>query len=84
MQQFYCNSPSQSANFCYNIGNMKAFLVGLIFLVAVGVLAGVGVLIFPLLLLLAWVLRLILCFGLVILAVWLLGKFIIWAWEKVK
>ncbi|MFC1675409.1 hypothetical protein ACFL1K_05965 [Candidatus Omnitrophota bacterium] len=63
---------------------MKAFLAGLLFLVAVSAFAALGVLIYPLLLVLAVFLRMILAFLLVILAVWLLGKFIIFVWEKLK
>ncbi len=63
---------------------MKAFLVGLVFLIAVGVLAGIGILLSPLLVVLAWFLRLIVTFSLVIFAIWLLGKFIIFVWDKIK
>lgn len=61
---------------------MKAFLVGLIFLVAVGILTGIGVLLFPLLIVMGWFLRLALVFLLVIFAIWLLGKFIVFIWER--
>jgi len=63
---------------------MKAFLVGLIFLIAVGVLAGLGILLFPLLIALAWFLRFILISILLIFAIWLLGKMTIYFWEKIK
>ena len=63
---------------------MKAFLVGLVFLTAVSLLAALGVLIFPLLLVLAWVLRAVVAFLLIIAAIWLLGRFIIFVWEKIK
>lgn len=63
---------------------MKAFLLGLIFLIIVSILAGIGILLFPFLVLLAWFLRLIVVFLLVIFAIWLLGKFIIFIWEKIK
>jgi hypothetical protein len=63
---------------------MKAFLAGLIFLVAVAVFGVIGVLLFPLLIVMAWFLRLILSFVLLILAIWLLGKFIIFTWDKLK
>ena len=63
---------------------MKAFFVGLIFLIAAGLLAGVGILLFPLLVVLAWFLRLIVISLLLIFAIWLLGRFIIFVWEMIK
>ncbi|MEA3560301.1 MAG: hypothetical protein U9R31_00820 [Candidatus Omnitrophota bacterium] len=63
---------------------MKAFLIGVIFLVATAVLAGIGLLFFPLLLVLGLFLRLILGIILLILAIWLLGKFIILVWESLR
>ena len=63
---------------------MKAFLVGLVFLVAVLLLSGIGILLLPLLVVLGFFLRLIIGAVLIILAVWLLGKFIIFVWETVK
>jgi len=61
---------------------MRAFLVGLLFLLAVAVLAGIGILLFPLMILLAFILRLILGVLMVILAIWLLGKFIMFVWKN--
>jgi hypothetical protein len=61
---------------------MKAFLVGFIFLLAVCTLAGVGLLLSPVFILITFVLRLILGLLLVVLAIWLLGKFIIFVWGK--
>lgn len=61
---------------------MKAFLIGLIFLIAAITLAGIGFLLFPLLVVLAWFLRLVVIFILGLFAIWLLGKFIILVWEK--
>jgi hypothetical protein len=63
---------------------MKEFLAGLIFLFAVAVLAGIGVLLFPLLIALAWFLRIAVIFVLIVFGIWLLGKFIILVWEKMK
>ena len=63
---------------------MKAFLVGLIFLLAVMILGVVGILLFPLLFVLAWIFRAIIMFVLVIVAVWLLGNFIIFVWEAMR
>jgi len=62
---------------------MKAFLIGLLFLTAVFIIAGIGFLLFPLLLVLAFILRLVLGFVLVIFAVWLLGRFVIFIWGKI-
>ena len=53
---------------------MKAFLVGLLVIVAVFLLAGLGVLIFPLLLVLGIALRLIIIVAAVLFAIWLVGK----------
>jgi len=64
--------------------DMKAFFVGLIFLIAVAIFVVIGILLFPLLVLMGWLLRLALIFILLILAIWLLGKFIIFIWEKLK
>lgn len=61
---------------------MKAFFIGLLFLIAVTLLAGVGFLLSPLLLVMAFFLRIVIIFLLIILAIWLLGKFIIFIWEK--
>lgn len=63
---------------------MKAFLLGLLFLVAVVMLAGVGVLLIPLIVVLAFFLQIIAWVLMVIFSIWLLGKFIIWVWEKLK
>ena len=63
---------------------MKAFLVGLVFLIAVVLLSSIGILFFPLLIAMVWFLRLILIGAFVIFAIWLLGKFIIWVWGKLK
>jgi len=63
---------------------MKAFFVGLLFLVAVGVLSGIGVLLFPLLMVLALLARVIIVLALVVFAIWLLGKFILYVWQRLK
>ena len=63
---------------------MRAFFIGLVFLLAVALLAGLGVLLTPLLLALAVALRLVLMVALVLLGVWLLGKLIIFVWENLK
>ncbi len=60
---------------------MKAFLVGLLFIIAVSFLSVLGVFLYPFLLLLTFVLRIIIGMALVVFAVWLLGKLIIFIWE---
>lgn len=61
---------------------MKAFLAGLIFLFAVCIIVGAAFVLFPVLVLLSFIVRFIISFFLVILAVWALGKFIIFVWER--
>ena len=63
---------------------MKAFLVGLLFLAVVGLFIGMWFLFFPLLLVMGLLLRVSLVFILAVGAIWLLGKFIIFIWEKLK
>ena len=63
---------------------MKEFLVCLIFIVAALALAGIGLLLYPFLLALALFLRVVIIFALIIFAVWLLGKFIISVWERLR
>ena len=63
---------------------MKEFLVGLLFLVAVLILAGVGFLMFPFLLILGIFLRLVLVVAFVILSIWLLGKLIVYIWQRLN
>ena len=62
---------------------MKAFFVGLIFLIAVSVLAGIGILFYPLIIVLGFFLRLILALLFIVFCIWLLGKFIIFFWEGI-
>ncbi|MDP3142595.1 MAG: hypothetical protein Q8N14_01425 [Candidatus Omnitrophota bacterium] len=63
---------------------MKAFLVGLLFLVAVLVLSSLGVLLYPLFLVMAVLLRIVIGLSLLLFAIWLLGRFIIWVWESLR
>jgi hypothetical protein len=63
---------------------MRAFFVGLLFLLVVAILAGVGVVLLPLLAATIWSFRLIVMFLFVIFAIWFLGKFVIFVWEKMK
>lgn len=59
---------------------MKAFLIGLLFLLAAVFFAGVGILVFPLLVVLGFFLKMIVSVLFVIFAIWLLGRFIILIW----
>ena len=63
---------------------MKAFMVGLLALIAVVLLYGLGTLLLPFLLVLGLVLRVVLIGVLVILAIWLLGRVILYIWEKMR
>ena len=63
---------------------MKAFFVGLLFIIAVGVLAGLGVLLYPFLAVLTFSLQFIIGIFIIIFAVWLLGKMIIFVWNKLS
>ncbi|MFH0732345.1 MAG: hypothetical protein V2A72_05440 [Candidatus Omnitrophota bacterium] len=63
---------------------MKAFLVGFLFIIAVSILSVLGLLLYPVLFLLTFVLRIIIAIALVIFAIWLLGKFIIFVWESLR
>ena len=63
---------------------MKEFFVGLIFVIAAGIFAGIGILLFPFLLIIGFVLRLFLIVILIIFAIWLLGKFIVYVWKAVE
>ncbi len=60
---------------------MKAFLVGLAFLIALPILSVVG---YVALSLLTGILQMLVGFAFAILAIWLLGKFVIWFWEKIR
>lgn len=63
---------------------MKAFLVGLLFLIAASVLIIVGCLLFPIFLLLGLLLRIVFVMAFGVFAIWLLGKLIIFIWGKLK
>jgi hypothetical protein len=63
---------------------MKAFAIGLIFLIAVSILSGIGILLFPLIMVLGFFLKIILALLFVLFSIWLLGKLIIFIWEKVS
>ena len=61
---------------------MKAFAIGLLFLIAVGFFSAIGFLLFPLIIVMNVLLTIILSLVFVILCIWLLGKLIIFVWEK--
>jgi len=63
---------------------MRAFFIGLAFLIAVVTLTGIGILLFPLAILLGLFLRVIFSFLFVIFAIWLLGRFIVFVWSRLK
>ena len=63
---------------------MKEFLVGLLFLVAVLVLSVVGILLWPLLFILTFFLRIVVILLLLLFSIWLLGKFIVLVWESLN
>lgn len=61
---------------------MKAFLTGMVFLIFVGVIASLGFLLFPLLLLIAFILRLVLSVAILVFFIWLAGKLILFLSKK--
>jgi hypothetical protein len=63
---------------------MRAFMIGLLFLLAVLVLVGMGFLLSPVFFVLALIFRVILGFILVLFGIWLLGRFILFIWEKLN
>ncbi len=63
---------------------MKEFFVGLLFLVAAGIFAGIGLLLFPLIIVLNIILRLAAICIFALISIWLLGKFILFVWKKLK
>lgn len=67
---------------------MKEFLVGLLFvIVALLVLAVgsmLGILLFPLLIVLNVLLRFVVAVILVVFAIWIVGKVVLIVWEKIK
>ncbi len=63
---------------------MKEFLVGLLFLVAVFVFGVIGILLWPILFLLTFFLRIVVIFFLLLFSIWLLGKLIVLVWESLN
>ena len=61
---------------------MRAFIVGLIFLIGAAVLAAIGILLMPLLLVMAFFLRVLVGAFLILFGIWFLGKLILWILEK--
>ena len=61
---------------------MKAFFIGLVALAIVGIFAGIGFLLHPFFILLGFLLRFFAWLAFIILCVWILGKFIIFIWDK--
>jgi len=63
---------------------VKAFFIGLLFIVAVGLLLGVGILLYPFFILTGFMLQILVWLFFIIFSVWLLGKFIIFVWGKLS
>ncbi|MFH1046506.1 MAG: hypothetical protein V1727_06055 [Candidatus Omnitrophota bacterium] len=63
---------------------MKAFLVGLVTIMAMAVFISLGALLLPLFVLLGAMLKIIIALVLVLVAVWALGKVVIYAWQKIR
>jgi len=63
---------------------MKAFMVGLIFLAALVLLAGISFLLYPLLMVTGLLLKLAVSLAVIFLFIWILGKVILWLWKKIK
>jgi hypothetical protein len=67
---------------------MKAFLVGLLTLVLMAVLVGLGsvawIFLIPVLLVMGLILRVLIALFIVLLAVWLLGKLVLFLFGKLK
>jgi hypothetical protein len=63
---------------------MKAFLVGCIFLVSVGVLAVLGQFFYPFLMLFVALVGVLLSLCLTVLAIWGLGKLLLFLWAYLR
>ena len=63
---------------------MREFLVGLLVIVMALVLSGIGILLFPLLLVLGMFLRLALGLIILLLAIWLIGKVTLYLIEALR
>ena len=78
MAQAQCNSYSGEGIF------MREFLVGLLVIVMALVLSGIGILLFPLLLVMGMFLRLALGLIILLLAIWLIGKVTLYLIEALR
>jgi hypothetical protein len=63
---------------------MKAFLVGLLVILSVFLLAGLGVLLFPFLLVLGFAIRILILVFICLFAIWLVGKLVLILIEALK
>ena len=63
---------------------MKAFLVGLLFLIVILIMTGVAFLLLPLLLVMTFFLRALVIAALLVFAIWLLGKIVLYVWEALN
>jgi hypothetical protein len=63
---------------------MKAFFIGVLFLISVGIILGIGVLFFPLFVVLGLFFQCVIIIGFCIFVIWLLGKIVIFVWERLK
>lgn len=61
---------------------MRAFFIGFLALIVVGVLSGIGILLYPLFMLLSFLLQFLAGLAFIVLCIWLLGRFIIFIWDK--
>jgi hypothetical protein len=61
---------------------MREFLTGLLFLIGVMFLVGMGILLIPFLLVLDFFLRILIGFALILLAIWLVGKWVLFLWDR--
>lgn len=67
---------------------MREFIIGLVFIVGVSVLsliiAGLGFLLFPLIIVMAALLRVAIVLIFAIACIWLIGRFVIWIFESLQ
>lgn len=63
---------------------LKEFAMGVIFLFALVILAGLGLLLLPLLFVAGLLLRVLIVFAFIFGAVWLLGKLVLYLFSKMK
>lgn len=67
---------------------MREFIVGLLFIVGISlfslIIAGLGFLLFPLIIVMAVLLRIAVVFILAIACIWIIGKLLIWIFVSLK